>query len=266
MRTPSARTIVLAVLACALPLGVLPASGEAAEPTPGAQAQTLKGTIAVPSRFPDTTNGNADRGWPGLARRLWVAASTSSGVIASVFDVNQASWGGPFVIDGVTDATGAADLDVYFYDEMGDVAGQTAGVTKAEYATVAAGGETGFVPQGARKAIVYTANGVQSEFTYTAFRTPTLTLGAQPLDVTVPAGTTLTFVNGTGDYTFVRHLPSKPREKVAFDSGSGPASGLAAGERFSATFPTTGTLVYETSLGQGTVTVVDGPGVGTPSG
>jgi plastocyanin len=264
VKRPSTRATVLAALACALPLGVLPATADSSATPSGTEKQKTTGTIALPTRFPDTANGNADRGWPGLARRVWAGASQSNGVIARIIDVDPATWGGKFVVDGVTDATGAADLDVYFYSEMGDLGAGTPGVVTAQYATVAKGGETGFVAPGSRRAIVFTSNGVNSSFTYTAFTTPRLTIGRDALDATVPLGTTLTWVNGTGDYTFVRHLPVG-KQKKAFDSGSGPASGLRNGEAFSHTFTATGTYVYETSLGQATITVVDGPGVGTPA-
>lgn len=265
MRTPSARTTVLTALAVAVPLGVLPASGAESSTPTGVTKQTVNGTIAVPSRFPDTASGSADRGWPGLARRLWVAASPTNGTIAWVFDVDPATYGGAFEIGGVTDRTGAADLDVFFYTEMGDAAGQTPGVTVGEYANPGPGGEKGFVPQGARKAIVYTGNGVGVSFTYTATDVAKVVLGKDALDVTVPAGATLSWVNGTGDYAFVRATQDS-RGRRLFDSGSGPASGLAAGEAFSHTFGSKGTFTYETSAGPGVVRVVDGPGVGTPTG
>jgi plastocyanin len=264
MRTPSARTTVLTALALALPLGVLPASGADTGVVPGVQKQQVKGTIAAPTRFPDTATGSVDGGFPGLARRLYVAADPSNGAIARIFDVDPSTYGGAFVIDGVTDATGAADLDVFFYTEMGDVAGQRAGGVVGEYATRKAGGETGFVPKGAVKAIVFTPNGVNSAFTYTAFDLPKLRLGKDPLNVTVPAGTTLSFVNESGDYTFVRSAADS-RGRRTFDSGSGAKQGLGVGESFAVTFAKAGTVPYETSFGTGTITVAPGPGVGTPT-
>lgn len=255
------RVIVPALLAASI--SFLGAHGSpAAEFTPsGEKVQEVRGSIAAPTRF---TNGT--QGFPGLGRRAYLLNPATNGSVMYVFDVDPGTWGGAFVIDGVTDATGSADLDIYLYENFGtaEFPGATDVVSLAEYDTPAPG-EVGFIPPGTRKAIVFTANGVNSTFTYTGYSPPVVQLGAAAsLDLTVPAGAFVVWENQTGNYAFVRHLPEDGQEAL-FDSSPEPATGIANGARFSTRFADPGTYRYETSVGIGTVTVTEGPGSGAPA-
>lgn len=133
----------------------------------GAEAsQSTPGSIMSPTRFTDGTTG-----WPGLGRKLYTLSNASNGLISYTFAVDPDTIGSEFTLGNVADATGAADLDIYFYIDLGDdVVGTTSPIVadEGEFATVGAGGETGIVPEEATMAIVFTANGVNSTFTYTA--------------------------------------------------------------------------------------------------
>ena len=251
MRALVAATVV------ALALSAVPA-GAAEFAPPGEEVQNVAGTIAVPTRFTDGVGG-----WPGLVRRVYQASAASNGVIGYVFDVDPETWGGAFVLGDVKDQTGAGNLDIYFYETMGDAGGQEAPITSAEYQT-ADKGEVGFVPAGARKGVVFTADAVNATFTYKGFSTPGLTIGSGALDLTVPAGATVGWLNATDDYSFVRHTPAAG--PVAFNSSPKAGTGIPVGATFSNVFTEPGTYPYETSAGTGTITVTDGPGVGTPTG
>lgn len=256
------RAAAVAALVLALPLGVLPALAFHGSPhdPPGVEAQKLSGSVALPTRF---TNGEG--GWPGLGRRVWNASAATNGGIAYVFDVDPATWGGAFLIQDVADATGEADLDVYLYSEFGDAGGQAAPTSTAEYAQPGKGGEAGFVAPGTRKAVVFTRNGVNSTFVYRGFTAPRLTIGAAATDLTVAAGATVVWSNGTDDYSFVRHTPTGAGKQL-FDSSPKAGTGIPVGGTFSYAFTKAGTYDYETSAGTGTVTVTAGPGAGTPTG
>jgi plastocyanin len=227
----------------------------------GAPVQTQNGSIAAPTRFTD-----AESGFPGLGRRLWLLNPATNGTVMHVFSIDPATWGGAFTINNVSDATGSGDIDVYFYSNLGsaEFPGATDVVTLAEYDT-GGPGEVGFVPAGATRAIAFTANAVKATFTYTGYSAPVIALGTDTLDVTVPAGATVVWRNATGDYSYVRHVPSTANGKRLFDSSPGTATGLRNGERFSFTFENPGTYTYETSVGTGTVTVGPGPGAGAPA-
>ncbi len=248
MRTTVAGTLLGLLMLTAQPVGAAPL---------GAEVQTVNGSIAAPTRFTDTENG-----FPGLGRRLWLANPATNGTVMYVFDVAQETWGGQFVIDTVADATGSGDMDVYLYEALGglDTAG-TGVVTTAEYNT-GGPGETGFIPPRTKYAIVFTPNAVRSTFTYHGFSMPQLSITGGG-DLTVPAGAFVGWVNDTADYGFVRHDVAKGQP--AFDSSPGPATGLRKGEMFTHQFVDKGTFRYVTSGGTGTITVVDGPGPGTPA-
>jgi hypothetical protein len=250
--------LIALVLALPLLLGAIPATGDeaavSAEPV-----QTTPGSVKAPTRFT-----NPDQGYPGLGRRLWLAASASNGVVAQIIEVDPTTWGGAFEVGGVSDATGTADMGIYFYSNFGGlepVAGPHDADSTAEYDTRAAGGEKGFIPFGSKKALVFTYNGVNSTFTYKGFAMPTINLAGGSLDLTIPSGGFVGWQNNTGDYSFVRHTAAAPE----FDSSPGTATGLRNGEVFSHQFTEVGTYKYTTSTGSGTITVVDGPGPGTPA-
>lgn len=246
------RPLIAAVL-----LGTVALTAQPATAAPlGEEVQTVPGSIAAPTRF---TDGEA--GFPGAGRRAYLVNPATNGTVMYVVNVDEASWGGQFVIDTVADATGSGDIDLYFYEELGglDNAG-TGVVTTAEYDT-GGPGETGFIPPGTKYAITFTPNAVRSTFTYHAFSMPKISIASGQLDLTVPAGAFVGWVNDTSDYSFVRHTATKPQ----FDSSPGPASGIRKGEVFTHQFVSTGTFPYTTSTGSGTITVVEGPGPGTPA-
>lgn len=222
----------------------------------GDELQTVAGSIAAPTRFTD-----GEGGFPGAGRRLWLLSPATNGTIMYVFDVSEETWGGQFVIDTVADATGSGDLDIYLYQQFGsaEFPGATDVVTLAEYDT-GGPGETGFIPFGTKKAIVFTPNAVRSTFTYHGYSMPRIAISSGG-DITVPAGGFVGWVNDTSDYSFVRHNHTKP----AFDSSPGVATGLRKGETFTHQFNQTGVFPYVTSAGSGTITVVEGPGPGTPA-
>lgn len=256
------------VLSVPLLLAGLPAVSHGADEPAFSAVQTVTGSIASPTRFTD-----GETGYPGLGRRAWLLNPATNGTIMYVFDVDPRTWGGQFRFPSVSDATGAGDVDVYFYSDFGTVGGVLASdpgqpTSTAEYARAGAGGETGFIPPGSKKGLVFTRNGVGTSFTYEAAAMPRTSLSAASLDITVPDGAFISWVNDTGDYASVRRVAAK--SAFPFDSGSGPASGLRAGEVFTVQTTRTGTFPYEvvTSSGTrtGTITVVAGPGAGTPAG
>ena len=256
------------LLSLPLLLAGLPAVSHGADEPAFVAVQTVAGSVASPTRFTD-----GEQGYPGLGRRAWLLNPATNGTVMYVFDVDPRTWGGQFRFSDVSDATGEGDLDVYFYEDFGTVGGLLASdpgqpTSTAEYAAVGAGGDTGFIPPGTKKGLVFTRNAVGATFTYEAAAAPRTSLAGSDLDITVPDGAFITWVNDTGDYASVRRVA--PRTAFPFDSGSGPASGLRAGETFMVQTTRTGTFPYEvvTAAGTrtGTITVVPGPGAGTPAG
>lgn len=254
------------LLVLPLTLAGLPALADAPAADPA--VQTEAGSIAVPTRWT-----NPDQGFPGLGRRLWLLHPGTNGTAMYVVDVDPATWGGAFEVGDVTDATGQGDLDIYFYKDMGTIGAVLTSdpglpVSTAEYANRGAGGETGFIPPGSTRAVVFTHNGVKSEFTYTATAMPRISLASGDLDLEVPDGAFVSWVNDTDDYAFVRREATAA--KMPFSSGTGPASGLRKGEVFTVQFTRKGSWTYsaghESDPMTGTITVVDGPGAGTPAG
>lgn len=251
----------LAAMLLLLPLALagLPATADDVTAPLGTEVQTVAGSVAVPTRFT-----NPEQGFPGLGRRLWLAASATNGTAMYVFDVDAATWGGAFDITEVTDTTGAGDLGIYLYSDFGGLEvlnGPHNPVSTAQYDTRATGGETGFIPFGTTKAIVFSYNAVRATFTYRGSTMPTVSITSGSLDLTVPAGAFVGWRNDTGGYSYVRHLATKPQ----FNSSPGVATGLRNGEVFHHQFTAPGSYGYETSTGSGTITVVNGPGPGTPA-
>ena len=261
------RALLAAVAVAAIVFAGIPA-GAAEFTPPGEEFETVAGSIALPTRFPDSANpGKVDEGYPGLVRRAYQASILTNGVIGFVINIDPATWGGAFVIGDVADQTGAGNLDVYFYQTMGDAGGQEAPITVGEYATDGKG-EVGFVPEGATKAIVFTPDAVNATFNYTSYTAPVIEIGRDALDMTVPAGATVAWNNATTEYSYVRHTPASG--PALFDSSPKAGTGIRAGDTFTHLFDTPGTYTYQTTNGAsvltGTITVTDGPGVGPPTG
>lgn len=255
------RAFLAAIAVATLLVAGMPAGATEFEPA-GEEWQNVSGSILLPTRFIDATGG-----WPGLVRRVYQASADSNGVIGYVFNVEPDTWGGAFVLGDVVDQTGAGNLDVFFYSHMGDAGGADAPITVGEYQT-ANKGEVGFVPEGATKAVVFTPDAINATFNYTGYLPPVIDLGVESLDLTVAAGATVHWLNKTADYSYVRHVPESGT--VLFDSSPKQGTGIRVGDTFTHVFATPGTYVYETSLdgtvATGTITVTDGPGVGTPTG
>jgi hypothetical protein len=227
------RTLLLAVVA-ALALSVVPASGS--QP-PGRLEQQEQGSIMLFTRFTDLEGG-----WPGLGRRVWLCSAASNGAIAHIFEVWEETWGGMFVIDNVDDATGEANIQVYFYEEFGDCGGQAAPVTTGEFASNQPG-EVGFVPDRTRKAVVFMPTGLNASFRYRGWAPPEIRLGQDSLDLTVVQGALVRWRNNTADYAYVRALDG------SFHSSPGTGTGIPVGSRWAHTFTQTGAFAYETPVG-----------------
>jgi hypothetical protein len=90
---------------------------------------------------------------------------------------------------------------------------------------------------------------------------PKIGIASGQLDLTVPAGAFVGWLNNTSDYSFVRHTAASPK----FNSSPGPGTGIRVGEVFTHQFDSTGVFPYTTSTGGGTITVESGPGPGTPA-
>lgn len=233
---------LLAVPVLSVSLLALP-SASAQEPAAGPTVQTYAGTFAAPTRFID-----GEGGFPGLGRKVYLVAQAADGVVADVFDVDPRAVGGTFTLGDVKDATGAGNLDVFFYADLASAADGTP-VTTGEFATRAAGGETGFVPAGTRYAVVFSPDAVAPSFTFTATERPLVDLSTAT-DLVVPAGTTLGFRNDTGDYASLKHVSARP---VLDRSAVG--NGLLVGEVADVTFGKAADYLFESSVGTFTVTV-----------
>jgi len=155
MRKTSALLVAMAIAA------LVPAGAHAAG------NQVVKGSIVSPTRFTDGTSG-----WPGVGRRVHITAGEpANGLVAYVFAIDVATQGGIFDLGSVKDATGAADLDICFYSDLGDdiVGDRAPAIAEGgdQVSHVGPGGESGQIPIDATYAIVFTPNGVNSTFTYT---------------------------------------------------------------------------------------------------
>jgi len=235
------RLLVLPLLAVSAL--VVPSAGAAPATPTGAQVQDYAGAFKLPTRFTD-----GEGGWPGLGRKVYLAAEAADGVVADVFPVDPRAIGGSFEITDVADATGAGQLDVFFYGHLASAADGTPETT-GEF-TGPAKGEKGFVPAGTRYAVVFSPNAVNPTFRFVAQSRPVVDLTA--LDgVRLVEGATLGVRNDTGDYAAFKHVAPKP---IVDRSAAGNA--LLVGEVLDVAFPRAGTYVFESSAGTATVTVV----------
>lgn len=236
---------LLAVPALSLSLLALPSASAGPSVPVGDTVQTYAGAFQAPTRFTD-----GESGFPGAGRKVYLVAQAADGVIADVFDVDPRAAGGSFELGNVKDATGAGNLDVFFYSDLASAADGTP-VTVGEFATPGKGGEKGFVPAGTRYAVVFSPDAVQPTFGFTARQRPVVGLSA--LDgVTVPAGTTLGLRNDGADYASLRHVVSAGKPLV---DRSGVGNGLRVGEVVDVVLAKAGSYVFETAGGRSTVTV-----------
>ena len=215
----------------------IPTSASAGAPV-GEATQTVSGTVRVPN--PTKAAQNVSR----HIRSAGLAGSSTNGVFGWFFKVDTSTIGGEFTLSS---ADAGADYDVIFYADPGSL--EVAPTASAEYLGAVGSGERGVVPADTTHVMVYPAAGANTTFSYVGHKPATVNIGTGSLDVTVVPGATVTWVNQTADYSFVRGGLD------GFDSGSGVGRGMPIGSTFSYSFGDEGTFAYSTSAGTGTVTV-----------
>lgn len=242
------RKLLVAAVTAATALSSL-AFTEGAETDRGAPGAYVTGSVELPTRFTDATSG-----WPGLARRVHECSVDANGVIGYVLPLYEESWGGEFELRYTGDTTGIGDLDVLFYEDLGDCSGQGAPIQVGPYydAHSDASGEVGIVPERARYAIVYMATGAQATFEYEDWEAPVVEVGdsAVSIPVTIRRGGDLRIENVGSTYLQI-DAPGDSYDRL------GEGRGLPIGEELRVTFNATGTfdvLAGDTTI---TVTVVD---------
>jgi plastocyanin len=239
------RPLTLAVLA--VPAVLAPAAIADGPTTATAKAvQNVTGTVAV---------HNPTKGAPLVvtrhARSAGIIAQESNGVVGWFFAVDPATRGGEFVL---TSGTAGADFDILFYADNGDLASRgRPPVSAGDFNGTVGDGERGIVPEASTYAVVYPAAAPNASFTFTGYAIPRIAIGVDGLDLTVPAGGAVTWVNKTSDYSFVRS--TKTPLNAEFSSGDGVGTGIPVNATFTAKFSRPGIYVYETSAGSGTITV-----------
>ncbi len=206
--------------------------------------QSVKGTIAAP--VPSNVTG--------VPRRAFLVSRATNGLIGYAFDVDATTIGGPFDLKATSDPTAQGDLNIFFYSDPGTVADQPP-VIVGEFSTAAVGGERGVVPEEAKIAMVFISGGAGVSFDYKATPPPVVTLAdGAVLDAAIRTGGIVQFVNSTDAVAYVRHLPAAAGAKPEFTSDP---DGIAPGATFSVSLSTAGTYAYESSVGNGTITVAD---------
>ncbi len=161
-----ARKLVGSVVAVML-LASGASAGESAKQS-RVPSQEESGTVIFPVPHPQDPNIC----FQGVARRLnMVSQGAISGPFGGIFDVDKATWGGKFKLDG-KGVTGSEDLDLYFFQSFGpgipDDPSMNAPTILQEYSERKAGGEEGTVPATATKAIVCLYSGFGANWTYKA--------------------------------------------------------------------------------------------------
>ncbi len=148
---------VIAVSVAALLLGgAVPATAGQAKKT----KQTQEGSVAIPAQFAD---GSC---FFGLHRRLnLVAQRQAQGIVGFDFDVDPKTGGGKFKL---VPSDESADLDISFYQGLGDLSDPAGVPANIPFETREPGGESGVVPPGYPIAIVCMVSGANVDFTYTA--------------------------------------------------------------------------------------------------
>lgn len=205
--------------------------------------QSVTGTIAAP--VPSNVSGGP--------RRAFLVSRATNGLIGHAFDVDATTIGGPFDLTATSDPTGEGDLNIIFYSDPGNAADGAPAIV-GQFSAAAVGGERGIVPDEATIAMVFISGGAGVGFSYKATPPPVVTLGdGSTLDATARTGGLVRFVNTTADTAYVRHVPASGGT-VEFTSD--PA-GIAPGATLDVVAPVTGSYPYESSVGNGTLTVVD---------
>lgn len=140
-------------------------------PAAGAQSgQEESGTAYANLPSP---NGPDNDCFQGYGRRVYVISQgTVNHVLGSMFEVDEATWGGKFKLEG-KGITGNEDLDLYFYSFLGDVVQDpslNSPTIIGEFTDRGAGGETGVVPVTSTHAFVclLPTTGAAAQWTYEA--------------------------------------------------------------------------------------------------
>lgn len=163
------KKLIVLALAATIVASLAPAG--AARPMMAPQEET--GTVLLPGPGP---NGPIVEGcWTGWGRRAWIfSQGTTAGPMASMIEIDPATWDGKFKLEVVSGGTGAEDLDVTFYIDPGkvdptDPAQQSGIVESSSYLTRKAGGEAGLIPRETTVALVCLAvgTGYNAEWSYT---------------------------------------------------------------------------------------------------
>lgn len=122
--------------------------------------QTQEGSVAIAAPYTDGTC------FFGLHRRLnLVAQRQAQGIVGYDFDVDPATEGGKFKLVPSDDS---ADLDISFYQSIGDIQDPAGAPANFSFETREPGGEAGVVPPGFPIAMVCMVSGQNVDFTYTA--------------------------------------------------------------------------------------------------
>jgi plastocyanin len=215
--------------------GLLPSPSNAVPA--GASTQVVSGNIKVPN--PTKAAQNVSR----HVRTAGLIGPETNGVISYYFAVDPSTVGGEFTL---TSVSAGADYDIIFYADPGSISGSPSAT--AEYLGAAGSGEAGLIPSGTTKVLIYPAAGANTDFVYTGYAVPQIAIGTGSLDVSIPAGGSVTWVNETADYTFVDGGDF-------FRAGVGAGKGIPVGGTFTANLADPGEYLYTTSAGTGTITV-----------
>lgn len=150
------RKLIGGILVVVLLSGAVPAlAGK-----PKKAKQTQEGSVALAAPY---TDGSC---FFGLHRRInLVAQRQAQGLVGYDFDVDPKTVGGKFKLVPADDS---ADIDISFYQSIGDISDPAGAPANVQFHTREAGGETGVVPEGFPIAMVCMVSGENVDFTYTA--------------------------------------------------------------------------------------------------
>lgn len=152
------KKLVAASVAALLLGGAVPATAGKAKKV----KQTEEGSIALSAQY---TDGNC---FFGLHRRInLVAQRQAQGIVGYDFDVDEKTAGGKFKLVPSDDS---ADLDISFYQSIGDVTDPAGAPANVKYHTREPGGESGTIPEGYPVVIICMVTGDNVDFTYTGIK------------------------------------------------------------------------------------------------
>lgn len=124
--------------------------------------QKVEGSIALPAQYTDGTC------FFGLHRRInLVAQRQAQGIVGYDFDLDEKTVGGRFKLVPSDDS---ADLDISFYQSIGDIEDPAGAPGNVDYHTREPGGESGTIPDGYPVVMICMVTGENVEFTYTAVK------------------------------------------------------------------------------------------------